>query len=411
MDNEFIDVKSSGGVIKVSGDLRLSTLDAVMSKIYQAVTIARYPDIRLDFSNLNSITNSVMPPLAAFLRLQTAKDKIEFEYTPPSNQNLAKRLSNSGLAHYIDFRKFNKPKIKSPKPTLMQYLDNAECNEVSDTIINHVLRTAQLDRKNIAALEWVINEITDNVINHSLSKIGGFAIYHKIPNTNIIEFTVADAGVGIARTLGLTDEREAVELAVQEGVTKDKSKNQGNGLYGTFKLACGSAGLFNLRSKKGILYVSKDGETHTRLNNVPFPGTMVMCQIDCDQPDLIERAFVFNGRAHTPQFDYVERLHEDTNQDITIKASAICATFGSRESGKEANIYINNMIRSMEGKKITIDFDGVSVISSSFADEVFGRLFVALGPMRYMRTIEIMNSNSIIESLIDRAISMRAKTG
>lgn len=249
------------------------------------------------------------------------------------------------------------------------------------------------------------------MINHSQSPVGGFLIHHKVPNSDIIEFTVADSGIGIPRSLGISDEAEALQCAIQEGVTRNKESNQGNGLYGTYRLSCSSSGLFSIRSRRGSLYVTREGETHTRREQLPYIGTIVNCQIDCSQPDLIKRAFIFNGRSHEPGFDYVERLHENNEDDILVKAKDICSTFGSRKSGIEARNYIENMLRSLSGNRIVIDFDGTAIISSSFADEVFGRLFVKLGAMRFMRSIHIANAESTVEALIDRAISMRAKTG
>lgn len=408
---EFLKVDNQHGHIKVFGDLRLGSLDHLTAALHREAVIARYPDITLDLEELSSITHSVIPPLAAYLRYLTQQHKVDYNFIQPRNGQLRDRLKRLGLSHYIDFRRFEKPNFKSSHPSVMQFITTSECDIVTDKIVNSVLRTAQLSRQHIAALEWAVSEITDNVINHSQSTVGGFAIFNKIRNTNIIEITVADSGVGVSRTLRIPDEMEAVSQAIQEGVTRDKNTNQGNGLFGSYQLACASKGIFILKSRRGNLYVDKAGETHIRLENVPYQGTIVVCQIDCDQPDLIERGFIFGGKAHMPAYDYVERLHETEADDLVIKAFDICRTFGSRESGKEARLYIENMIRSLEGNSINIDFGGISVISSSFADEVFGKLFVQLGAMKFMRTIKIVNAVSVVEALIDRAINMRAKTG
>ncbi|WP_432815008.1 STAS-like domain-containing protein [Sphingorhabdus sp.] len=69
------------------------------------------------------------------------------------------------------------------------------------------------------------------------------------------------------------------------------------------------------------------------------------------------------------------------------------------------------MMRSLTGNAVIIDFSDVSVISSSFADEVFGKLFLDLGPMKFMRMIQISNAASVVEALIDRAIALRSKSG
>jgi len=411
MGSEFLKVENDGRIIRLYGDLRLNTLDGVHSALHQAVVIARYRDVTIDLSNLSTITCSVIAPFAAYLRYLTRDNAVDFSLWEPRNTSVRNRVIRLGLAHYIDYRRYEKPRLKSSDPALIQFLDHDEREVATDKVINSALRTAKLERQHVAALEWAVNEITDNVLTHSNSKVGGFLISYRLPNSNIIEFTVADAGIGIARSLGIPNESEAVEQAIQEGVTKNKTTNQGNGLYGTYRLALASSGVFVIKSRHGNLYVTRDGDMHVRRDPVPFVGTFVVCQVDCDRPDLIERAFVFGGRSHVPAYDYIEKKHENSDQNLNVRAIDICNTFGSRRSGQEARQYISNLIGTLNGGMLKIDFDGISVISSSFADEVFGKLFVELGPMRFMRTVEIINAVSAVEGLIDRAITLRSKTG
>jgi hypothetical protein len=58
-----------------------------------------------------------------------------------------------------------------------------------------------------------------------------------------------------------------------------------------------------------------------------------------------------------------------------------------------------------------VDFSGVPVISSSFADEAFGKLFLQLGPMQFMQRVRLVNTIDTVESLINRAIEQRMKVG
>ena len=80
---------------------------------------------------------------------------------------------------------------------------------------------------------------------------------------------------------------------------------------------------------------------------------------------------------------------------------------GSRHGGRRIRQVIENLLRDQV--TVSIDFKGVGVISSSFADEVFGRLFVSLDPRGFMRRVEIVNAAPTVEGLIDRAILQRAK--
>lgn len=80
---------------------------------------------------------------------------------------------------------------------------------------------------------------------------------------------------------------------------------------------------------------------------------------------------------------------------------------GSRQGGKRIRGMIENLLR--ENRPLVLDFDGVGVISSSFADEAFGRLFVEMGPRAFMSRIEMRNVDPTVEGLIDRAIMQRAR--
>jgi hypothetical protein len=77
----------------------------------------------------------------------------------------------------------------------------------------------------------------------------------------------------------------------------------------------------------------------------------------------------------------------------------------------EARRYIKNLLGETGDSRIEIDFKDVFVISSSFADEVFGKLFVEYGPLRYMRRVAVTNVEPAVEGLIDRAITLRSQTG
>lgn len=382
-----------------------------MNSIHQATKVSRYKDIILDFSALKSIGFNVMPPLASYVRSLLRSDNIDFEYIEPKSYGTRSRIENAGLAHFISHRKYPKVQLSSSDPILQQFRNTDDASAANDRILNAVLRTAKITRKNLSALEWALDEITDNVLNHSQSKVGGFIIHSKLPYHNIVEFVVADSGIGVSRSLGISDEVEAVEQAIQEGVTRNKISNQGNGLYGTYRIALESDALFSLKSYHGNIYVNTEGETHAKREYMPYPGTHILCQIDCDRPDLISKAFVFGGKEHVPGFDYVERKLETKEDDIKIPARSICKTFGSRKSGLEARNYILNMISALSGNKVIIDFEEVFVISSSFADEAFGKLFVLLGPMLFMNTIELANADPAVEALINRAIMLRMQSG
>jgi hypothetical protein len=125
---------------------------------------------------------------------------------------------------------------------------------------------------------------------------------------------------------------------------------------------------------------------------------------------LLGKALQFKGRSHDPPGDYIERKFENEEGELifSVKDEAQRDT-GSRQGGKRIRGMIENLLR--EHRPFIIDFDGVGVISSSFADEVFGRLFVEMGPRTFMTRIQMRNVDPTVEGLIDRAIMQRTRLG
>ena len=61
--------------------------------------------------------------------------------------------------------------------------------------------------------------------------------------------------------------------------------------------------------------------------------------------------------------------------------------------------------------QVVIDFDGVPVVSSSFADEAFGKLFLQLGPVQFMQRVKLKNMADTVEGRINKAIAQRMQHG
>ena len=61
--------------------------------------------------------------------------------------------------------------------------------------------------------------------------------------------------------------------------------------------------------------------------------------------------------------------------------------------------------------RIFVDFVDLPIFSSSFIDEVFGKLFVEQGPIAFMNRFEFTNMTDTSRGLLDRAILQRSKTG
>jgi anti-sigma regulatory factor (Ser/Thr protein kinase) len=273
---------------------------------------------------------------------------------------------------------------------------------------------SHFSRNEIRYIEWALNEISDNVINHAESEMGGFLQVVNYRQRKQIEVSVCDGGLGIPATLRRTrpecrTDVEALDAAIREGVTRDPQIGQGNGLYGTWRIAQKSGGSMQIVSRHAQLTSSEIKGVHTKTNNVPINGTLVSARIGYGNSMDLSDALEFSGKPHIPS-DYID-LHyqQDTEGNIQFNISEESDGFGSRSAGEPVRRKLLNLVKILGSGRIVVDFSDVLLISSSYADEVIGKLFVELGPLEFMSKIQLKNVDNLVKNLIDRAIDQRMK--
>lgn len=399
------------GELILSGTLASSDIFDFAKGIDLFANKQGYRDIILDFTTAYPVRESFMVPAIALIREQR-RAGVVFELKLPDQASGRSIFHNANWAHLINDIDHQASTFDGDGHLpASAYTSSAEQTAAVDRIMSMILKAVPLKRKQLVALEWSVSEITDNVLNHSQSSIGGViqASTIVIGGRQMVEFVVADTGIGVQRSLGETKDTRALERAIQEGVTRNPATNQGNGLYGTFRVATLSNGRFELTSRKATLFA--EGTDSVRTNSRPnslYPGTLVICRIGCDDERLIENALMFKGKVHEPGFDYIERQYEGGDDgEFVFSMLKECNSFASREAGIGTRVLIENLLRAEPSYALTIDFDGVGIVSSSFADEVFGRLFVALGPMAFMSRINFRQVDSSVRAVLDRSISLR----
>jgi anti-anti-sigma regulatory factor len=406
-------VRFDGDRIIFEGDIRRDTRRSLVS-IYQVINNLGYKDVVLDFLKVSYVDAGVMLPVCSYATYYRAH-QIDFSLVEPEDPVIKRLVANANWAHLIEPERFGlNIRRRSNNLPALQFLDGDAQNNVVNKAMDILMETLHFQERNqLKALEWAINEITDNVLNHSDSPIGGIVQIQSIPTKNRVSFYVIDAGLGIPFTLRrarpeLTSDSQALDSAIREGVTRNPQTNQGNGLYGTFKCCEVSRGSMTIMSNHAILKYDTNG-LRVATDKAPFRGSFIEATIDYSTESLLEKAFVFRGRVHEPGNDYIESHYDQVDEKIVFYLLTEVEGFGSRDFGRRARQKIDNVLVD-KANSILFDFSGIPLISSSFADEVFAKLFAELGPLEFMRRCSFRSVDPTVKRLIDKAIEQRMKT-
>lgn len=399
--------------ISIIGKLGMGEFHKLLGVIYETTQRRGYSEIIMDFSECEAAFNGPMLCLCSqFLTL--TENGISIDLVLPKNDKLCKIFLNSNWPYLIQPNKYNKSAFRgfTQVPATI-FADQREQSNSVEKIINAILCSMSgLKRGDLAAIEWSINEITDNVLVHSNSNHGGFVqlTTYKSPNPRI-EYVVCDSGIGIPASLKpayphIESDIDALDQAIREGVTN--GLGMGNGLFGSFEVSRISGGYFQIHSGNAKLsYDQKAKLLHMRNEPVPYTGTLIVACIECSKTGVLEEALKFGGIKHTP-IDMIELKYEmESDDQILFALSHETLSFGTRLAGVPIRNKLLNLHKMCNQKIISIDFTSIPVLSSSFADEVFGKIFLEIGADEFRKCFRLYNMNDTVKGLVFRALNQR----
>lgn len=309
-----------------------------------------------------------------------------------------------------------------PTNLVVRYDDEAEAQRISTSFMEELTSKVVCEAGVIDALNWCVYEVLDNVFQHSHSTSGYVMMQLHASNRTCV-IAVADTGRGIHRSLleaadeskidrsQLTHAHLAIGHALQKGVTSKGSLNQGNGLHGLRRSVEINGGSLSVRSGRGLWRLTDGAVTATTdlsravLDATNCHSTTVDWRLDCATPVSINDAL---GRAEQPS-ELLEDIEVEPDH-YRIPADEVELHVGSRAKGAELRTRIKNYLNA-GARQIVIDLSNVGVISSSFADEVSGKLAVELGELEYRRRVFFDGASATNRSLIERATELRLETG
>ena len=404
-----------GNRIGISGHFGADLFRIALSMVHQAVNDRGYRDYVLDFSKCTAAFPVAMLPVCA-QALMFTREGVDASLVLPSDPELERLFFNANWANLIDDRR--------PTSTFRGYLQvpatvfktSSEQFALVNKVIESILRsTPELVREDLAAIEWAFNEITDNVLNHSRSEIGGIIQFSTRAKSKRIEFAVCDGGIGVAASLRpshpeIPNDLESLAWSIREGVTRDPEVGQGNGLFGSSQICRLSGGFFSLHSDRSEIWTNDPTAFTLRNYRVPVHGTVVDVCISYAVPNVLQQALKFQDGVFRP-IDYIETHYEmgEESGAIVLQLIKEADSLGARKAGRPIRTKLVNLVHMTSDVPIKVNFDGVSVVSSSFADEAFGKLGTELGIAGFPRRVELVNMTKTVSMIVSRAIAQRGQ--
>ena len=77
-----------------------------------------------------------------------------------------------------------------------------------------------------------------------------------------------------------------------------------------------------------------------------------------------------------------------------------------RKSGEKIRFELINVYKQ-SNKTITLDFANINIISSSFADELIGKLVTEFGFYGFNNIFKLKNMNANVQSIVQRSVAQR----
>lgn len=282
------------------------------------------------------------------------------------------------------------------------------------TLVNGFLasirKSCTVEEGILQACEWGLNEIMDNVIQHSDVNTG-FVMGQVLKDSQILKISIFDYGRGIFQSLRNSVHRprnasDAISLAIQEGVTRDQKVGQGNGMWGLYNIINLNDGSLQIISGKGGLnYVNRKKRNESYQNiimlNRDKQSTAVNFDIRLSNPVSMKKAL----GGYEPVDLFIENL-EDEQDRVIYKIIEQSSGTGTRQSGLRIKNELINIYKSVK-KPVIIDFEGVGIIASSFADELIGKLITELGLFQFQAAFPMKNMNPTIQAIVQRSVSQR----
>lgn len=360
--------------------------------------------VLLDFRQVERAYPDGMLPLIATLTRLREDASIAFDVALPQSRQLRGVFDGVGWSHYlvdgtVDFPDLpgSTRKFTPARP----FMTPAQLDLLRGSIFGVLITQGRLARWLPEAIQWALWEVMENVVNHAHASAGWVQASTFLDRRHI-NILVVDAGIGIRESLsgvfpGLSDQM-AIKRAVEEGVTRDPNSNAGFGLTGCRAIVASNRGQMTVYSGACQMTQESVGANKPELRRyvntlAPHQGTIVELALRMDMP--VDLAEALGQDRPVP----VLELEHDTGLEFVFRVGEEAANLGTRESGRELRNKVLNLSQVESEERIVLDFDGVDVVSSSFADEFLAKLAAEVGREVFLARFEVRHMSPSVRAV------------
>ena len=368
-----------------------------------------YKDYVLDFAAVERAFPNACTPVAGIIEYY--QSQLGYSFEPENVSDFLKRTHTlAPLVVGTDSSQHH-----TLLDTVWKFASAEEIHILVENFLDEVSRAAVCQKGVIQGLDWCLNEIMDNVLQHA-DTTHGYVMGQIHQDKQHIAFCIYDYGQGIYNSFRNSQHApqnalDAIILAVEEGITRDKLVGQGNGMWGLFNIVRANSGILNITSGPGFFGIRGNNiDDIKKSTQVPFLNhehhcTTVDFQIDFDKVISIPEAL----GGHEPTNLRIECL-EDNQDNIIYRLADKSSGTGTRRSGEAIRNEVINITKQTDSL-VLLDFSDVSVISSSFADEFIGKLAVEFGFFGFTQRFRLIGMNTTVQAITNRSVSQRLGTG
>ncbi len=290
------------------------------------------------------------------------------------------------------------------------YRDSTRLNEIVSLALEVLSRNMRCSTGVLDSIAWTLNELADNVLVHAAepdAEAEGFIQVVSHPQRELVDLVVSDYGRGIRRSLSQShdpsSDEEALRLAIEAGVTRDKAAGQGNGLAGSVRIVAAAGGQLTIMSGNAELDLRNGDATTDYCGAVP--GTNVCLVLPTNVEIDISKALW--GSPRSPEFE-MTYLNDADQVEFVVAHEA--SGFGNRGTGRQLRLKLQNLMEQFKDSRALIDFADVGLISASFADEFIAKLVVEMGHLSFFSRVSFKNASPFVVRTLDNVIGQRSQT-